>query len=502
MIHTIASLDIGTTAVKALLIDITGKELAIAEQTIPFQTPQPGWFEQKPEQFLQACIKVLHTIAQTDPNMKILAIALACLGSSLIPAQSDGTPIYPMITWMDKRSDKIVRRIRQEGLESKIRSITGWWLDPGLPLSMIIWLKENRPEIFKKTERWLSLNDYIAFHLTGQFCTNPSCGAAMQLFNIQTGDWSGRILDLAGIRREQLSPIKPSSDVIGYLTPQMSKNTGIKPDVPVINGGQDHSSEAIVLGMSSAGDTWLGTGTSWVINGIMEESAIEKVPAKMNLNYHTLPQRWTISQLLGGIGASLEWWLGLSWEEACLKIKATRSEMFLAFNEEVAHSPPGSKDLLFVPLTGTSQLTNNTICGGFSGLRLDHTHADMNRAILEGAGFELLWALDSIRKAGMAVEHLWLIGGAARSPVWPTILCNITGIPISTTQYKHGPALGVAILAGVKVGSYKNIRDGRAHFNISTCHLDPDIGLTKIYSERYHAYQRTAEMLKAVTDNR
>ena len=500
MPKTILSLDIGTTTAKALLFDVNGKELAIAEKPYPpLITPEPGWFEQEGEDVWNACVDVLHRVsAQLDSSTQILAVALACQGGSLIPARADGTPLYPMITWMDKRSEPVVRKWRAEGLESKIRDITGWLLDPGLPLPMIAWIREHKPEIFAQTERWLSLNDYIAHQLTGAFTMTPSLGAAMQFFNIRTGEWSQEICDLVGIKTSQFSPIQPADAVIGYPTDEVSRLTGIGTGVPVINGGQDHSAEAVTLGMTSAGDAWLGTGTAWVINGIMEEPAVERVPSNMSLNYHTLPQRWTISQLIGGIGASMEWWINLGWNKTELMRSVPRSEFFSALTEEVQQTPSGSHNLIYVPLTGTSQLENNTTYGGFAGLRLDHTHADMSRAMLEGAGFELRWALESIASAGMPVDHLWLIGGAARSPVWPNILCNITGIPISTTQYKHGPALGVAIIAGMKVGAYQSIEDGRSRFTISANHIQPEPVQVELYNRLYKSYRKTAALLRDI----
>ena len=162
----------------------------------------------------------------------------------------------------------------------------------------------------------------------------------MQFFNIRTGEWSQEICDLVGIiKPAQFSPIQPADAVIGYPTDEVSRLTGIGTGVPVINGGQDHSAEAVTLGMTSAGDAWLGTGTAWVINGIMEEPAVERVPSNMSLNYHTLPQRWTISQLIGGIGASMEWWINLGWNKTELMRSVPRSEFFSALTEEVQQDP-------------------------------------------------------------------------------------------------------------------------------------------------------------------
>ena len=491
MNQALLSLDIGTTSMKALLFDVSGKEILTIEEKYPFQSPHPGWYEQDPQQIWRATVQVLKQTAQQKPaGCQVMAIALACQGSSLLPADEQGEPVYPLITWMDQRAQGVVTRWREAGLEQKIFRRSGWLLDAGLPPAMMTWLRENQPAIFTRAERWLSLNDFIALKLTGKFCTNQSCAAAMQLTDIHTAQWDEELCAMVGARPEQFSPVFPADHIIGEILPELAHQTGLSVGIPVVNGGQDHSSEAVALGMIHAGDAWLGCGTAWVINAVVEQIDLDSVPEGLCLNYHNLPQRWIMSQLLGGLGASMEWLLDRLW-----RLDSARGYRYEELTQAVEQTAPGSQDLLFVPLTGPGQIGQRYPYGGFGGLRTDHTNGAMTRAVMEGAGFELRWCLERLAGAGMPLEQLWMIGGAARSPIWPAILADQTGLPVSITQYKHGPALGVAILAGLKLGLFDSVADARERFALEARHFQPDLTHYAAYGRHFERYQQFVSAL-------
>jgi xylulokinase len=169
--------------------------------------------------------------------------------------------------------------------------------------------------------------------------------------------------------------------------------------------------------------------------------------------------------------------------------------LYAHLDEALAHSQPGCHDLLFLPLGGSLQVPDGQAQGGFVGLRLDHTRTDMSRAILEGAAFELRWALETIQQAGLAVEYLWVAGGATHSPVWPQILADVSGVPISLTQYAQWPALGAAILAGAGAGIFETLAEGIARFQKPPRQLGPDEKSARFYSERFAAYKHMAQRL-------
>jgi xylulokinase len=504
MTQAVIGLDVGTTVTKAVLFDLSGTELHVAGQAYALHTPRPGWAELEPNDVWQAVVQVLRAIADraapsaavSASSLRIRAIGLATQGGTLIPCKADGTPTYRAITWMDARSEDLAAQWRAEGVGDRVRQISGWSPEPGLPLLSIGWLRQARPEVFAATERFLSMNDYLSYRLTGRVGTNPSMAGEMLLTDMTTGEWSAELCSLVGIETEELSPILPSDAPLGKLRPEVARLTGLDPQTVLINGGQDHSCEALALGMTSTGAGLLACGTAWVINGIAESPSVDSIPSSMNLNYHVVPGRWVVSQLLGAQGACLEWWLNqCGWQSSECQASRTRDESWVSFNAELEETAPGCAGLVYFPQTGVRHVSDSIRHGGFVGLRLDHSRADMGRAMLEGAAYELRWALERLRRAGMAIEQMWMVGGATHSPFWPQIVADVTGVPISLTQYTHGPALGAAILAGVGLGLLNSVEAGQARFRVSARQIEPGDAHAPVYDKQFAAYQRMARNL-------
>jgi xylulokinase len=496
MQNTLLGLDIGTTATKAVLFDLAGNELVTAEQHYPLTTPQAGWAEQDPEDVWQAVINVLQDVVnKAGSGRKILALALAAQSGSLIPATADGTAVYPMITWLDNRTEALVKRWQAVGVEETVRQLSGWLLHPGLPLPNIAWLRRFRPNTFAEVERFLGVLDFLNHRLTGAFCADLSSAAEMQLVDVSTAQWSPQLCELVGITPGHLAGLKPAGTIIGNIDAKAGDLTGLSTETLVVNGGHDQCCTALAMGMMSPGKIMLATGTAWVITGVVETPVVDTIPPNMDLNFHVVPQRWTISQLMGGFGASVEWCLNQIWQSADPNAQLPRSELYARFNKALTQSHPGCNDLLFLPLGGSMQLPAGKSRGGFVGLRLDHTRIDMSRAILEGAAFELRWTLENIRQAGLPVEHLWVAGGATRNPVWPQILADVSGVSISLTHYAQWPALGAAILAGVGSGIFDTLEAGITRFQKSPQQIGPDAAWSKIYNENYARYQEISRNL-------
>lgn len=485
MPQTILGLDVGTTATKAVLFDLSGQELAIAEQPYPLHTPQPGWVEQDPEEVWQALVQAVRSIVtQVGPDTDIVSLALSAQAGSLVSVKADGRPVYPIITWMDSRASEIVRQWRVDGVEPTVRGISGWSLQVGLPLSCITWLHRHKPDVFAAAERFLGINDFLVHRLTGQFVTDYSCGTEMLLADVSTGQWSQTLCDLAGVTLEHLPALRPSGAVIGPITPEVSRLTGLPPATLVVNGGHDHCCEALAMGVTAGGRLLLTCGTAWVITGVVDRPDIAALPPMMDLNFHVAPQRWAPSQFLGGFGATIEWYLRQCWPNS---ETLSRAELYHAFNYAVGESQPGCTGLLFLPLSAP--------LGGFVGLRLDHTRADMGRAILEGTAYELRGALEGMRRANLPVEQLWMAGGATRSPIWTRILADVTGVPLILTEYAHWSALGAAILAGWGAGLFDSVEAGQTRLQKPVKSLPPDDTHRAVYDERFATYQQLRQML-------
>ncbi len=488
MIDAILGLDVGTTSTKAVLFDVNGAELARSiSRPYRNEMPHPGWVEQDPQKLWHAVLDTIrHTIAQAAEDVSVRALGMAAQSGSLLPAAASGEPVYPLITWMDGRTEELVRHWQSRGLQKQVKAVSGWSLYPGLPLPSIAWLRRHDPQTFAAAKHYFSVNDFLAHRLTGRRANNPSNGGGMQLVDIHSGAWSDWLCSLAGISVAQLSPMLPAGSVIGELLPDICRATGIAQGALLVNGGHDQVCTALALGVNEPGKLLLACGTAWVITGITDPMNLEHVPSTLDLNFHALEDRYTISQSLGGLGASLEWWLNQAY--FCFDCRSTRADMLASMEIELAQMQPGTS-LFFLPLTGGHDNPATTRSGGFVGLQLSHSRADMARAVMESAAFELRWALESIRQAGLPVELLWMVGGAANSASWPSILADVTMVPINLPQYDNWPALGAAVLAGTGIGAFAGVEEALANFQMPVKEVLPDGRRGAIYDEAYSHYK-------------
>ena len=481
--ETILSLDIGTTMAKGVVFDLEGSELAIVEKRLSLIKPRSGWVEMNPEEIWEKVLGIIHQLANViDPNCFIKALSLSTQGGSMVSVKKDGTPSYNLITWLDRRSQPLVDEWERQGIDRKIKQISGWSPSAGLPLCSIVALRQYHPDIFRESARFLSLNDFLAYQLTRSYVTNPSMAGEMLLVDIRSGEWNEELCSLAGIQVSQLSTILSSESVIGEILPSVCKAAGLPMGTPLFTGGQDHSCEALALGLRSAGDFWLACGSAWVLNVVADIADQETFPPEMCLNFHVLPERWVASQFLGGLGAGFEWWLEQCWQGSLSSQQSSRQVTLESLDLALAKTKPGSSDLLAFPVSG-AQHGRSRVPGGFIGLRIDHTAADMGRAIMEGAAFELRMALEEIKENDYSVKQLWMIGGASHSAYWPQILADVTNIPILISQYRHGPALGAAILAARGLGFLDDYPNW-----ISAKVVPVNLELTSFYDQRFSAY--------------
>jgi xylulokinase len=225
---------------------------------------------------------------------------------------------------------------------------------------------------------------------------------------------------------------------------------------------------------------------------VVETASTEAVPPWVNVYFHAVPGRCLQGQLVGGFGATLDWWLRQAWPSPDAQPNYT------AFNAAVAASPPGSQGLLFLALGGPSQMLNPAPGGGFAGLSLAHTRNDMSRAILEGCGYEVRWALDELRAAGIAADELWLAGGATRSPVWPQILADICGVPVILAGEADWAALGGAMLAAWGAGVCATLEEAIAMLQPRVERLQPNSAAAGMYSEQLAAYRRASQAMNEI----
>lgn len=489
MKDAILGIDIGTSSAKAILFELDGREVTGAGCSYPLLTPRPGWTEQDSEAVWDGLIRVLRDVVSQSSGYRILSMAIAAQAGSIIPADIDGDPVYPMITWLDTRSQETIRLWQADGTASLIRKRSGWQPFAGLPLPSICWLRQNRPEIHSAARRFLGPADFLIHRLTGRFATDLSAASEMLLVDIKTGEWSEELCAIGGVHPATQSEIGWAGRKVGEITEAISRMTGLPSGTPVIAGGNDQPCAGLGMGMTEPGKVMLSTGTAWVIMSVVDAETTDELPESVNLYFHAVEGKRLAGQLVGGFGATVDWYLRQVLVSPGAPDPEDMAGFYETLNELVGGSPPGSRGLLFLSLSGPSQIMNAVPGGGFIGMGLAHTRADMSRALLEGCAHELRWALDGLCAAGIPVGELWLAGGANRSPVWPQILADAGGVPLQVAGYANWAALGAAILAGLGIGAYATPAEGIGRLRPSLRRLEPNPDLKALYAERLDAYR-------------
>ena len=306
----ILGLDAGTTSAKAVVVDGAGRiQTTAGSDPIAVRSTPDGGREQAPEEIWRALTTAgRRAVDDLGPGVRVSALAVAAQSGSVIPVTVEGTA-EQAITWMDTRFRSVVESWPGD-IATRIRTVSGWMPTTGVGLSTIVGLQtpgssSGAQEGSTPVSRWASVDDYVVFRLTGQWATNPSNAAGMQLMDVSTRTWSNELCRFAGIDPGQLSPIRESGSAAGELASEAAAALGLDTGTPVVIGGHDQACAALGLGVVDPGDLFLSAGTAWVLTAVTDRAEVDALPPSLNLSPHVLGGVWTASENLGGLGAML-----------------------------------------------------------------------------------------------------------------------------------------------------------------------------------------------------
>jgi len=481
-------IDIGTNATKTLLVSSDGKVLALAQRDYSIITSPDGWVEQEPEDWWRAVIETVREVVKENHRFRdnIRAISFSTQGGTLIPVDSKGRPLRRAITWLDQRADKESRKLKEERGDTFFYNITGYKLHQGLPLLQICWLKNNERKIFEKTYKFLFVNDYIIYKLTGKYCTDPSNSSITMLYNLRLEKWDPQLLKIAGISSEKLSNIKPSGAPIGKLNSSAAKQLNLSQDVVVCSGGHDQYCASLGAGAFHNGDCLLSCGSAWVLLCTLDKPIFN---ADINLTpgRHVVKDKWGEMAAISSGGIVLEWFKNEFAETG------KEGKVYELFNKRAKNIPAGSNGLLFFPhfIGSTAPTYQSAARGAVIGLTLSHNKYDVFRSIMEALGFETLWNIETFEKLGIILKKIKMIGGATKSNIWPQIIADVTGRAIFLPSVTEAACVGAAILAGVGIGVFKNCEDGFRKLRIKERKIVPCRDNREKYKKLFDVYKKT-----------
>lgn len=454
-------IDAGTTSVKSGLFSTDGHCFAVARQEYQLSTPRANWAELDPEIYWQACIATVRQVLQQADRDDVTAIAVSSQGETVIALDAQGRPVYPAIVWLDNRAEReaeiLAKKFAPEVYEKTgIPEIIPTW-----SACKILWLKHNEPEVFSHADKFLFVQDYLIYRLTGQYASNDSIACTSLFLDITTHDWWHDVLHEIGIRAENLAHLLPPGAVVGNISAEASAQTGLPQTAKVVGGGMDQSVGAIGAGNTRAGIVSETTGAALTIQVSIPSPDVDKNKV-IPVYCHSVPGKYLFVPVCPTGGMAYKWFRDTF---AVLEMNQAEKDgtdsydLLTALADDIA---PGSDGLTLLPhLMGAySPEPNPTARGSFTGFTLSHTRGHFARAILEGVAFLLKKNLEVLQKAGVEASEIRSTGGGARSLLWNQIKANVCNLPVVTLQNEDTALLGDAILAGVAAGVFRTIEDG------------------------------------------
>src|SRR5438128_2807690 len=432
-------LDIGTTGVRCVAIDERGDLVADASEEYPLYTPQPGWSEQRPEDWWEASRRVIASVA-ARAGRDVSGIGLAGQMHGAVFLDHEDAVIRPALLWNDQRTEAQCQAITERVGARRLTEITGNPAITGFQAPKILWLRDEEPEAFARVRRVLLPKDYIRLRLTGEYATDVSDASGTLLLDLRGRTWSDEVLDALEIPRSWLPAIFESPDVSGAVSDAAAAATGLPAGLKVAAGAGDNAAAAIGNGIVREGIVSSSIGTSGVVFASSDTARIDP-RGRLHAFCHAIPGRYHLMGVTLAAGGALRWWRdasgsGLDYD---------------AMAELAAQAPPGSEGLVFLPyLTGerTPHMDAHAR-GAFFGFNLRHSLPHLTRAVMEGVVYSLKDCLDLMTGMRLPVTEVRATGGGARSHLWRQLQADVFGLPVHRTRIDEGPAFGAALLAGV-----------------------------------------------------
>jgi xylulokinase len=493
-------IDIGTSGTKTLAIDARGTILADAMETYPCYVPQPLWSEQDPEDWWQATIKSVRKVLQKarlkPAEVKGIGLSGQMHGSVFLDKRD--RVIRRAILWNDQRTAAECAEMEQRvgGRRQLIKLVANPALT-GFTAPKILWLRNHEPRNFEKTCKILLPKDEIRRRMTGQYATEVSDASGMLLLDVARRNWSKKLLAALELDADLFARCYESEDVTGRLTAAAAKVLGLTPDCIVVGGAGDCAAGAVGNGIVTQGLMSTSLGTSGVMFVHSDQVKIDP-EGRVHTFCHAVRGTWHMMGVNLSAGGSLQWFRNELCQADWSRAKRAKKEIYDLLIGEAQPVPAGSQGLFFLPYLSGERTphADPDARGCFVGLTLAHTRGHMIRAILEGVTYAMRDSLAIFEDLGVPIRQIRASGGGARSPLWRQIQADMFGRKVVTINTEEGPAYGVALLAAVGGGEFKDVREACAATIRVAEETSPTRSTRKYYDRALPIYRQLYRSLK------
>lgn len=470
-------IDLGTSAVKLLLVDAIGNIQKTVFKEYPIFFPNPGWSEQKPEDWLEKTMDGLKELLAECNKSQIAGISFGGQMHGLVILDKKDEVIRPALLWNDGRTYEECDYLNDVIGKEKLSEYTANIAFTGFTAPKILWIKNKEPENFARISKMMLPKDYLAYKLSGVHCTDVSDASGMLLMDVKNRCWSKEMCDICGITVDQLPSLYESYEVVGTVLPEIAEQLGILAECKVVAGAGDNAAAAVGTGTVGEGMCNISLGTSGTIFISSKKFGVDKYNA-----LHAFAHADGYYHLMGcmlSAASCNKWWMD--------DIIGTKDYV----EEQSQINKLGENHIYFLPyLMGERSPHNNPNARAtFIGMTMDTSRTDMTQAVLEGVAFALRDSFEVAKSLGIQIERTKICGGGAKSPLWRQIIANVLNIKVDIIDSEEGPALGGAILAAVACGEYASVEEATSKIVKVIDTVEPTPEIAAKYERRYAQFK-------------
>ena len=479
-------IDLGTSSTKMLLLDEQGVIHASVSHDYPLEFPQPGWSQQDPADWWKAVQKGMPELLKNIDASLVAGIGVAGQMHGLVVLDENDNIIRPAILWNDGRTAKQVDYLNNEIGKEKLSQLTANIAFAGFTAPKILWMKENEPENFARIAKIMLPKDYVNYLLTGVHACDYSDASGMLLLDVQHKRWSKEMLELCGVREEQMPKLFESFECIGTLKPEIATQLGLPETVKVCAGAGDNAAAAVGTGVVGQGGCNISLGTSGTV--FISSEAFGVDPNNALHAFAHADGGWHLMGCMLSAASCNKWLL-----EDIFKTNDHAAEQAPISEEKL-----GRNHVFFLPyLMGERSPINDTNARGtFIGMTMDTTRADLVQAVLEGVAFAIRDSVEVARTLGITIDTSKICGGGAKSPLWKRIFANVLSAELEVPVSEQGPGMGGAMLAMVACGAYESVQAACERIVATAEIVKPEPQLTALYEQRYQQFRKIYPAVK------
>ena len=505
-LNVFLGIDAGTTSLKAALFDEAGRLLAVNRQEYDLLTLQNSWIELDPEVYWDSCCSAVRGViaASGVAAQDVRALAISSQGETLIPVDDQGRPTRRAIVWLDNRASEEARLIAAEFAVEEVYQITGQpEITPTWPACKLLWLRRNEPDVFARSAKFLLVEDYLLFRITGQFVTEYSLQTSSMLLDICQKHWWDVMLEYLEISPDQLGRLVEPGETIGHLSSTGAEAMGLSTGTLAISGALDQTIGAIGAGNCAPGIVTETTGGALAVVATLESPRFDPW-RRLPCHYHALPDTYCLLAWGQTAGMALRWFRDQFCQTELAAAREGGVSSYDVMADMARRTPAGAEGLVMLPhLEGAACPEFNPKARAvFYGLALRHTRAHFVRAVMEAVAYMLRKNLDIVGDLGVDLTEIRSLGGGARGDLWLQIKADVIQRPVRRVLVEEAACLGAAMVCSVATGVYADIAEATVHMVRVGETFEPDASKQDVYEERYTEYLELYDRLKPMFDKR